>query len=174
MKYIVYMHRNKINDKKYIGITSQKPKTRWGKNGAGYSTIKFKRAILKYGWNNFEHIILFEKLTKDEAIQKEIELIKDYDSFKNGYNADAGGCIKEHSESVKQKIRDIRKLQVFKDESKEKRKETWAKKIQDGYKVSEVTKQKLRVNQINSWTPERRMRQADRMKNVQRKRWANG
>ena len=35
--YCLYMHRNKINNKVYIGITSQTPSQRWGANGVGYS-----------------------------------------------------------------------------------------------------------------------------------------
>ena len=63
--YYVYMHKNKINNKVYIGITSQKLTHRWGKDGNGYKYQKlFARAINKYGWDNFEHIILKHNITK--------------------------------------------------------------------------------------------------------------
>ena len=38
MKYTLYMHKNKINNKVYIGITSKNPIARWGHNGIGYKT----------------------------------------------------------------------------------------------------------------------------------------
>lgn len=91
--YKVYIHRNKINNKVYIGITSIRPKRRWC-NGYGYiSQILFYNAIKKYGWDNFEHEILFDNLTKDEAEQKEIELIAKYNSNSRdfGYNIENGG-----------------------------------------------------------------------------------
>ena len=46
--YSVYVHENLINGKKYIGITSQKPSYRWGKNGSNYKfQSKFFNAIKK-------------------------------------------------------------------------------------------------------------------------------
>lgn len=91
-EYTVYMHKNKINNKVYIGITKQKVNSRWRK-GKGYKEGKFKNAIDKYGWDNFEHIVLFENLSKEEACNKEIELIKKYNSSnrKYGYNISTGG-----------------------------------------------------------------------------------
>lgn len=74
-KYTVYIHRNKLNNKCYIGITSKSPRVRWGngsrycgksKNGE-YKQPKFAHAIQKYGWDNFEHNILFTNLTKEKA-----------------------------------------------------------------------------------------------------------
>ena len=97
--YCVYMHVNKINDKKYIGITCQDVNDRW-KNGHGYQADQdvFYKAIQKYGWDNFNHIIVKENLTFKEANQLEMELISLYKTncckYKNpeyGYNMTDGG-----------------------------------------------------------------------------------
>lgn len=105
-RYTVYMHRNKINNKVYIGITKQKCEERWRHGGFGYKTqIKFWRAIEKYGWDNFEHLILFENLSAEEASLKEKQLIVIYNSYKNGYNADLGGSITNHSPETLEKMR---------------------------------------------------------------------
>lgn len=92
--YCVYMHESP-NCKKYIGITRQKPERRW-QNGFGYVNNKyFYRAIEKYGWENFKHIIIKDNLSKENAEKLEIELIKKYESNNpnNGYNIlDGGKC----------------------------------------------------------------------------------
>lgn len=45
-----------------MGITSQNIKVRW-QNGRGYFKCKvFKRAIDKYGWDNFQHNIIASNL----------------------------------------------------------------------------------------------------------------
>ena len=105
--YTVYQHKNKINGKIYIGITSQKPEDRWGSQGCNYkSSPHFYSAIQKYGWNNFEHNILFTELTKEQACLKERELIKEYDLMNRefGYNSTSGGDIFVMNEETKQKI----------------------------------------------------------------------
>ena len=91
--WYVYMHINKINNKKYIGISSEEnPNRRW-KNGFGYKQQIFFRAIQKYGWENFEHKIIFTDLTEKEAKLKEQELISEYQSNNPlyGYNRSKGG-----------------------------------------------------------------------------------
>ena len=92
-KYIVYMHIFP-NKKIYIGITKQEVKKRW-KKGLGYNSHQtlMKKAIKKYGWDNIQHKILFTDLTKEEACNKEIELISLYDSTnkQKGYNISKGG-----------------------------------------------------------------------------------
>ena len=53
-KYCVYCHRNKINNKAYIGITGTDVQKRWGRDGSNYKRHKhFNNAIQKYGWDNF-------------------------------------------------------------------------------------------------------------------------
>jgi len=104
--YTIYIHKNKINGKVYIGQTCQKPEKRWD-NGRGYETSpRFYNAILKYGWDNFEHIILYTNLTVEEANKKEQELIKFYNSTDEnfGYNITDGGKNFRHSEETKKKI----------------------------------------------------------------------
>ena len=85
-RYCVYMHRNKINNKRYFGQTKHvdNPEKRWGINGEGYiGNSFFTNSINKYGWDNFEHIILFKML--DDGVMHVTELaamafIKDDDN----------------------------------------------------------------------------------------------
>lgn len=105
--YIIYAHRNKINGKLYIGQTSQVPEKRWGKEGAGYKTsTKFYHAIQKYGWENFEHLILFTELSEDDANKIEESLISLLHTTEDeyGYNLNSGGQNHCHSEETKIKI----------------------------------------------------------------------
>lgn len=91
--YTVYMHENKINGKKYIGITGKDPEVRW-RNGSNYRTCTaMKRAFQKYGWDGFNHAILKTGLTKEEACEEEIKLIDQYNTRdpEHGYNICVGG-----------------------------------------------------------------------------------
>ena len=128
MSYVVYMHVNRINDKKYIGITYQKPEKRW-KNGYGYrNNSHFFNAIEKYGWDMFDHKILFTNLTKEEAEQKEIELIAKYKTNQRefGYNIDNGGNhLGKFSVEHNKKISEAKKGKKLSEEHKRKLSEAW-------------------------------------------------
>ena len=90
---IVYCHRNKTNNKIYVGQTTQDKDRRW-KNGQGYKNCPlFYKAIEKYGWENFEHIILEENLGIAELDAKEKFYIQKYKSNipEYGYNLTNGG-----------------------------------------------------------------------------------
>lgn len=102
--YKLYKHTFP-NGKVYIGITSQSLEDRF-QNGHGYKKCpKMHNAILKYGWNNVEHELLMDGLTKPEAEAKEIETIALYNSVKNGYNTDYGGNVAgTHSVETREKI----------------------------------------------------------------------
>ena len=98
-KWCVYCHTNKTNGKKYFGITSKPVEQRW-KKGNGYDKTHtyFYKAIQKYGWDGFNHEIIAEHLTEQEAKEKEIELIlfyktncRRYNNPTYGYNCTDGG-----------------------------------------------------------------------------------
>ena len=111
--YCVYKHTSP-SEKVYIGITCQKPEKRWN-NGNGYKHNEyFWRAIQKYGWDNFEHEILFSDLSKEEAQVKEKNLINKYKSNipEFGYNISSGGEARtgvKLSEDAKKKISEANK-----------------------------------------------------------------
>lgn len=131
--YTVYMHITP-NHKMYIGITSRKPKYRWN-NGKGYRPNKhFYNAILKYGWDNIEHIIFYENLTKEDACRKEQELINKYDTTnrKKGYNNSVGG--ESGTLGVKYSKEDIKKSRANRVYTS-----SWAK----GKKFTEEHKRKI-------------------------------
>ena len=137
MKYIVYEHILKLDKRKYIGITKQKPQKRWQK-GLGYvNSSYFYNAIQKYGWDNFEHIILFDNLTKEEAEQKEKELIKKYKTNIKGYgfNLNEGGFSPTITEEQKIKISNSEKGKVV---SKKTRKKL-SERIKEYYKKNGTT-----------------------------------
>ena len=125
----IYLHRNKINNKVYIGQTIQSLDERW-KNGLGYkNSYYFYNAIQKYGWNNFEHIILEqnEDWTQEELNNKEKEYIKLFNATnpQYGYNICEGGSssispnalpkavewMKEHPEFGQARAADMLKWQ---------------------------------------------------------------
>ena len=107
ISYKVYVHINKINGKLYIGQTSEdNPENRY-KNGKNYMRCPcFYNAILKYGWDNFEHVVLVVDLTKELANIVEIELIKKYKTINNkyGYNLQLGGSGGKHNETTRLKM----------------------------------------------------------------------
>jgi group I intron endonuclease len=112
------MHKNKINGKVYIGKTCRKPEYRWA-HGKGYlSQPVFGNAIKKYGWDGFEHIIIADGLSQEDAKKMEIDLISQYKSTNrnHGYNMTEGGegwlgC--KHSEEWRRKLIEYNKTRVL-------------------------------------------------------------
>lgn len=113
--YVVYAHKNKVNGKKYIGMTNN-PERRWRSKGIEYKPKSYEKqnrpfwnAIEKYGWKNFEQKILAEKLTFEEACELEKKYIQEYETtpHANGYNVALGGegglVYQEHPRGMKGK-----------------------------------------------------------------------
>lgn len=106
-EWCVYKHTSP-SGKVYIGIAKD-VKHRWRNNGAGYKgSTRIHNAIIKYGWDNFEHEILLSGLSQRDACQKEIELIQHYQStdIRYGYNLQSGGKSFVSNEESCKKISD--------------------------------------------------------------------
>lgn len=121
--YCVYIHKNKTNKKCYVGITNDINK-RWRNKGIAYKPYKGNKkplwnAICKYGWDNFDHIILESNLSKEQAELREQYYIfiwqtQDRDKGYNVADGGNGGRIyvkhpkgmkgKHHSEETKQHL----------------------------------------------------------------------
>lgn len=151
--YCVYKHTSP-SGKVYIGITNQKPEHRW-RNGTKYTHNEhFTAAIEMYGWDNFAHEIIANKLTRSEAVEMEIALIAKYKSNQReyGYNITPGGDHYRHTKESRQKIGQAGRGRRHTEETRRKMSESrkgekshfygkapWCK----GKHLSEETKQKL-------------------------------
>lgn len=132
MSYVIYEHISP-SGKHYIGQTSWKPEKRWGCKGYRYLLKRkdgsfvqriFANAILRYGWDNFEHRILFTGLSKLDADMIETDLIWYYKKIGKSYNTTLGG---EGTKGVK-----------FTDETREK-----IRKANLGKRLSEETRKRM-------------------------------
>ena len=153
MSYCVYKH-TVPNGKVYIGITGREPSRRW-ENGNGYRHNKhFYRAIKKYGWGNIRHEILFDGLNKEDAEQKEIELIAEYHSMDKdkGYNLREGGSTSTFSEISLEKMRRSHLGKHLPDEQKIKISDSMkGRKVSDGmlgHKHRDDTKRLMRERKL--------------------------
>lgn len=150
--YCIYVHVNKVNGKIYIGQTHHlDPTKRWMSRGYGYRNCTyFWNAIQKYGWDNFEHIVLVEHLSLEMANIIEAELIKKYDSNNRykGYNIEFGGRNSMLAESTKKKISKAHKGLKVSDETKRKISKATKGKNNPFYgkKHSKATRQKMKEN----------------------------
>jgi len=113
--YKLYIIKNKINNKIYIGQTKTSINKRWighkSKANKG-SKLVIHSAMRLHGIENFNIELLDTAISLEEANQKEYHLINEYNSkCPNGYNMVDGGNVeflnatepksKEHKEKIK-------------------------------------------------------------------------
>lgn len=151
MKGYIYAHINKQNNKVYVGQTIQNINARFGNDGNNYNYNRnnlFYNAIQKYGWNNFEHKIIYiiESESKDDLLLalnslEEQEILK-YNSCNRecGYNVESGGKNTSKSDTTKQKISNSLKGKKHSEETKQK-----ISNSLNGFKSSEEAKQKIKT-----------------------------
>ena len=147
--YTLYLHIVP-NGKVYVGITSVPVKERW-LSGHGYrNNPYFQNAIIKYGWDNIEHIIILEHLSKEWACQLEKLFIQLYRSNNKdfGYNLTTGGeGTAEHklTEASRQLLSESHKGYVMPQSQKDK-----ISASNKGREVSEETRRKISES-IKQW-----------------------
>jgi group I intron endonuclease len=140
---IIYKTTNLINEKIYVGQDS--------KNNPDYlgSGIYLKRAIKKYGKENFKKEIIEHCKTKNELNKREIYWIKKLNAIKKGYNISVGGeggnlfFGKKHSKEAKLKISEFNKGKKLSNEIKDKIRQSHI-----GMHHTDETKRKLKLLQL--------------------------
>jgi len=94
MAYL-YKITNLENDKCYIGWTGRTVLDRWQRHQQdalkNRDNRKFYNAIRKHGTDCWQVETLLEVSSVEEAKSKEIELIEQFNSYQQGYNATKGG-----------------------------------------------------------------------------------
>jgi group I intron endonuclease len=94
MAYSVYKHTCP-NGKVYIGITKLALFDRWRLGEAYLSNDYFNAAILEHGWDAFTHEIVAQGLSREDAEELEINLIKWHNATDRrfGYNISPGARL---------------------------------------------------------------------------------
>lgn len=151
----MYIHKNIINNKVYIGQTKLDPLQRWSE-GRGYVNNKmFYQDIQKYDWyDGFSHEIVASNLTEDKASILEKDLIQKYNSSnpKYGYNHTKGGkglTGFNHSCETKEKISNSKKGNKHTSEHKQ----NIGKSVSgtNNYKAKKVLQCDLDGNLVATW-----------------------
>jgi group I intron endonuclease len=104
----VYLITNLINNKKYVGITTQTLKTRWWQHKHISSCCSaLHTAISEYGTDNFNIKLLKICSSEEEMIESEMDYIDQFNTIcPNGYNVHSGGQHVSHSNITKDKAKE--------------------------------------------------------------------
>lgn len=106
--YTIYRHTSP-SGKSYIGQTTNPKHREYLHKRSDNACPAFRKAIQKYGWDNFIHETLIICSTLEDANDKESHFINLYNSLSpNGYNLTTGGTNIKFSQEVIDKIQQSR------------------------------------------------------------------
>ena len=135
---VVYLIKNKVNNKCYVGITTRKIEKRLYQHFSKGSTCRLlKRSIEKYGKDNFTSDVL-EECDNELLCEREVKYIREYNSFvgweNGGLNLTTGGELKKEV------------AQETKDKIGEKSKDAWRDGKYENMKISEEILERRKNN----------------------------
>lgn len=94
----IYCIENKINHKKYIGLTTRSIKERFSEHCKADTVIG--EAIRKYGVDNFMCYEVDNAQSKNELSELEVHYIHHFGTLKDGYNCTIGGDGVKYDDTV--------------------------------------------------------------------------
>ena len=104
----IYKITNNINNKIYIGLTTKEVSKRFLEHCRETSNCtKLRRAIFKYGKENFTVEEIDGALSISELNYKEQHYIHLYNSVEKGYNLASGGRFSKHSKETRERLSKI-------------------------------------------------------------------
>lgn len=150
--FVIYLLRNIINNKIYIGQTTNlKSRLNKHKNSKKDWGQIISKSINKYGYKNFQCEILYYADTLEELNIKECSYIKSYDCTNKqiGYNIEFGGKNSKMSELTKDKLRQINLNKVVSIDVIEKIRQSTTGENNHFFGKNHTNKTKLKM--IKSW-----------------------
>jgi group I intron endonuclease len=167
IKYFIYKTTNLINGKIYIGYHASSNINKDSYLGSGYL---LKKAVEKYGKQNFKREILYVFDSQEDATKKEREIVNEefierddvYNLCLGGFGGGLPGELnpfwgKTHSDETKEYLRDLFTGRKLSDD--------WKQNISDGLNKSEKFQimihseeraKKIGLSNSKLWTPEYR------------------
>lgn len=94
----IYCIENKMNHKKYIGLTTRSIKERFSEHCKADTVIG--EAIRKYGVDNFMCYEVDNAQSKNELSELEVHYIHHFGTLKDGYNCTIGGDGVKYDDTV--------------------------------------------------------------------------
>lgn len=108
--YTIYIVRNTVNDRIYVGQTRTEPKHRWGQHLSDLRHGRHRNNYLQKAWNkygegSFEFFVLAATESKEECDDLERFYRQWFADIGLCYNLSLGGEGSQHCEESKEKIR---------------------------------------------------------------------
>lgn len=153
---IIYLIRNTINGKCYVGQTRCELRKRlWDHKGAlntrRYDHLPLYRAIRKYGWDAFEIEVLEECVDEADMDMAERFWIKTYDALiPSGYNIETGGSRnKRLSAETRTRIGDAHRDKVVSAETRAKQSARRLGRVASQEERANISRGKLLANGLD-------------------------